>query len=211
MLNLSKWVAVLLIFVCTTAVSAETGKQRLLRFFAEVKSLQADFTQQMQSKDFAEIEKSTGTLQMQRPGRFRWDYKIPFEQQLIADGKNLWIYDVELEQVMVQPLEKVLGNTPAGLLSGDAKVSDRFIIRDIDPMDEARELTWIELTPKDAEASFQVLLMAFGKDLDQLLLTDSFGQKTKIVLSNLVRNPVIDPAVFNFIPPPGVDVLGESE
>jgi len=199
----------------TSVVAADTGKQRLLKFFAEVKSLQADFSQQVQSKGFSSAPQSSGLLRMQRPGKFRWDYKTPFEQQLIADGTNLWIFDIDLDQIQVQPLDVVLGNTPAGLLSGDANVSERFDIREISapsPEDNPA-LNWIELKPKGEEdsASFQILLMAFGKDLEQLVLTDSFGQKTRITLKNLVRNPTIDPAVFNFVPPAGVDVIGEKK
>ena len=204
-------VVLLLLGASSSVVAGETGKQRLLTFFSAVKSLQADFTQQLQSKDFSDVEKSSGKLYMQRPGRFRWNYSSPYEHQLIADGKNLWIYDIDLDQVQVQPLGNVLGSTPAGLLSGDAKITDRFTIREIDALPGAEELTWIELTPKDDGVSFQVLLMAFDKDLRQIVLTDSFGQKTKIELSNLSRNPVIDPSVFKFSPPPGVDVMGERE
>jgi outer membrane lipoprotein carrier protein len=211
MLKFSGIIVLLLFCNCATATAAESGKQRLLKFFAEVKSLQADFTQQLQSKGFAKVDKSSGLLRMQRPGKFRWDYKLPFEQQLVADGENLWIYDIDLDQVIVKALDQVLGNTPAGLLSGNAKISERFKIREVDALDEEAKLTWIELTPKDDGSSFQVLLMAFGKDLQQLVLTDSFGQKTKITLTNLVRNPTIDPKVFVFIPSPGVDVIGEKK
>jgi len=206
----------LLVLVSGASVTiADTGKQRLLKFIAEVKSLQADFSQQVQSKGFSSAAQSTGLLRMQRPGKFRWDYQTPFEQQLIADGKNLWIFDVDLDQIIVKPLDEVLGNTPAGLLSGDAKFSERFDIREIpapSPEDNPT-LNWVELKPKGEgdSASFQILLMAFGKDLEQLVLTDSFGQKTRISLKNLVRNPAIDPAVFNFVPPAGVDVIGEKK
>ena len=191
--------------------SAGSGKQALQRFFNDVRSLKADFVQTVESEDFRKSEKSSGKLMMSRPGHFRWDYNKPYLQQIIADGKQLWIFDIDLDQVIVKSMKKALGNTPAVLLSGTADLSDQFTINDYSAEKQSADasLDWVELRPKDEDAGFQFVRLGFNTDLRQMVLLDAFGQQTRIQFSELQRNPAIDPKMFEFTPPPGVDVLSE--
>jgi len=189
--------------------NAGSGKQALKNFFHEVKTLKADFVQTVQSEDFRKSEISSGKLLMSRPGHFRWDYDKPYLQQIIADGKKLWIFDIDLDQVIVKSMKKALGNTPAVLLSGSADLSDQFNISDYQTDTKSDQLDWVELKPKDEEAGFQLLRLGFAPDLQQMVLLDAFGQETRIQFSQLQRNPNIDPTLFQFVPPAGVDVLSE--
>lgn len=186
---------------------AGSGTQALKRFFKDVHSMKANFVQTVQSEDFRKSETSRGKLLMSRPGHFRWDYKTPYLQQIIADGSKLWIFDIDLDQVIEKSLKKAIGNTPAALLSGSADLSDQFIIADDKSRDD--NLDWVSLKPKDEDAGFQLLRLGFDGDLRQMILIDAFGQETRIQFDQLQRNPKIDPAVFQFTPPPGVDVLAE--
>jgi outer membrane lipoprotein carrier protein len=177
-----------------------------------VQSMRADFTQTVISENRRSAEKSQGVLQMQRPGKFRWEYQTPYEQQIIANGKKLWIYDVEMEQVIVKKLDLALGDTPAVLLSGGANIADRFDVKEISVDSEGESsLYWLQLLPKQQEASFEKLLLAFAGDNLQIMeLKDAFGQITRLTFSNLEQNPVINSSVFSFEPPAGVDVIDEA-
>jgi outer membrane lipoprotein carrier protein len=196
----------------SSVVFAGNAEQRLERFFKQVQSMRADFTQTVISENRRSAEKSQGVLQMQRPGKFRWEYQTPYEQQIIANGKKLWIYDVEMEQVIVKKLDLALGDTPAVLLSGGANIADRFDIKEISVDSEGESsLYWLQLLPKQQEASFEKLLLAFAGDNLQIMeLKDAFGQITRLTFSNLEQNPVIDSSVFSFEPPAGVDVIDEA-
>ncbi len=202
---------VLVLFHPLTAV-AGAAQQRLNQFFKQVKSMRADFTQSVISDTRSSIDKSEGVLQMQRPGKFNWDYKLPYQQKIVADGKKLWIYDVEMEQVIVKRLDLVLGDTPAVLLSGDADITDKFIVTEItENVGGDASLFWLQLVPKQSEANFEKLLLAFsGSNLQIMELKDAFGQITRLTFSNLEQNPDIDPSVFSFSAPPGVDVIDEE-
>jgi len=189
--------------------NAGSGKQALKNFFTEVKTLKANFVQTIQSEDFRKSETSSGKLMMSRPGHFRWDYDKPYLQQIIADGQKLWIFDIDLDQVIVKSLQKALGNTPAVLLSGSADLSDQFTINDYQTSAKTDKLDWVELKPKDEEAGFQLLRLGFAPDLQKMVLLDAFGQETHIEFSQLQRNPSIDSSLFQFVPPAGVDVLSE--
>lgn len=203
------WLLLACLLLLPGLAQAGSGKLALKKFFHDVKTLKADFVQTVQSEDFRKKETSSGRLMMSRPGHFRWDYDKPYLQQIIADGTKLWIYDIDLDQVIVKSLKQALGNTPAVLLSGSADLSDQFNISDYKSDAQSDNLDWVELKPKDEDAGFQLLRLGFDQDLRQMVLLDAFGQETIIKFSKLQRNPDVNPALFQFVPPEGVDVLSE--
>lgn len=197
-----------IIFVPSFAVLAGPATDKLDDFFANIKSMQADFHQVLLDGKGKPVKEAEGTLVMQRPGKFRWDYVTPFKQLIVADGKKIWIYDSELEQVTVKPLDATLGDTPALLLSGDRPLKGNFMITDLGTIDGQ---DWVELKPKVSDSSFERVRLGFGKeDIEVLELLDNFGQTTKLNFTKLRRNPDVDAGQFNFIPPKGVDVIGED-
>lgn len=195
------------------SVQAEAANKKLQQFYKQIQSMKAEFSQSVISESKPQVQRSTGVLQMERPGKFRWDYKFPYEQQIVADGKKLWIYDIEMEQVIVKPLDLVLGNTPAVLLSGNADIADKFNIEEIAaPNNNDKGLYWMQLTPKQEESGFEKLLLAFvGNELRIMELKDAFGQITRISFTNLIENPKIASSVFEFTVPQGVDVIDDSD
>jgi outer membrane lipoprotein carrier protein len=201
----------LALFLPVVSVHAASATDRLMDFFNNVQSMRAEFTQTVSEQGFADKETSHGVFQLLRPGRFRWDYEQPYQQNIIADGNRLWVYDVDMDQVIVKPLNLVLGQTPAVLLSGTASLTDRFYIQDV-PSPDDQGLAWVELRPKDRESSYEKLLLGFSQqNIRAMELVDNFGQVTKLKFTHLERNPKIDPAIFQFQPPHGVDVIGEEE
>ena len=80
---------------------------------ATVNPLTADFSQVVRNRDGQIVDRASGRLSLSRPNRFRWDYQKPYLQTIVADGKQLWLYDSDLEQVTVRALEQGLGSTPA--------------------------------------------------------------------------------------------------
>ena len=203
---------VMLCIAGTGLAHADAADKKLRDFFNQIKSMKADFSQSIVSESKPSVEKSSGVLQMERPGKFRWDYSFPFKQQIVADGRKLWIYDIEMDQVIVKPLDLVLGNTPAVLLSGNADIAEKFEVSEITTTsDSEKGLFWMQLSPKQEETGFEKLLLAFsGNDLRVMELKDAFGQVTRIKFSNLKQNPDIDPSVFRFVVPPGVDVIDDT-
>lgn len=188
---------------------AGEGMDRLQAFFNEKGAMRAQFVQTVQGAAFAQPEQSSGILTMQRPGKFRWDYQKPYQQQIVADGKNLWIFDVDLEQVVVKPLDEALGDTPALLLSGDGSVSERFDIKELDGRED--DLLWVQLTPRQEDTGFQAVRLGFGKQyLLAMELVDGFGQTTTLTFSEVEMDISLPADTFHFVPPEGVDVIGKG-
>ncbi len=181
--------------------------RRLVDAFVEdMVTLRAGFEQALLDADGEVIDRSFGTLEIERPGRFRWAYTDPYEQWLIADGLNMWSYDVDLAQVTVKPQVEALANTPALLLGGSEQALEQF---QYDGTFVEGDVRWIGLRPRNTESGFERVELGFiGDTLFRMVFLDNLEQTTLIELSDVVVNEPIDGAQFAFEPPDDVDVVG---
>jgi outer membrane lipoprotein carrier protein len=183
------------------------GISSLKNFYDKSHAMRANFYQLVTDKQGRKIQEVYGQMQLKRPNKFRWDYNKPFEQQIISDGKQVWLYDIELAQVTVRELSKALGSSPAALLAGDDNLDKNFKLMNASRTDN---LDWVIANPKDKDTGFDQISLGFKDNaLQEMDLLDSFGHQTKIVFSKLESNPEIDAKTFLFKPPKGVDVVGE--
>jgi outer membrane lipoprotein carrier protein len=205
-ITLFRYMLVTLFSLLTAAaVQAGEGRTRLDRYFSDFVTLQARFEQTLVDENGKALERSQGTVYLWRPGRFRWDYEAPYEQSIVADGKKVWIYDEDLAQVTVKPLETALGNTPALLLDNRADIDKGFTVVE---GGEAGSLVWLALKPKDQETPYATIRLGFDASALRVMeLRDNFGQTTRIRFSKEQRNATFKHSLFGFTPPPGVDVL----
>ena len=191
----------------SNAAAANDAVTRVDTYLGSLKTLGAHFLQVVRTKDGQITDRASGTLSIARPNRFRWDYREPYSQTIVADGRNLWLYDPDLDQVTVRSLEQGLGATPAMLLSGSGKVGDAFRSAGIE---RRADWTWCHLTPKQQGSDFERVSLAFdGKgELAAMELQDKLGQTTTVEFSAVKRGTAVDESLFSFKPPPGADVIG---
>lgn len=182
------------------------GLDALQQFMNATQTAQGAFEQRIVDANGKTVQQSSGTLAFSRPGKFRWTYVKPYAQLIVGDGSRVWVYDEDLAQVTVRKLDQALGSTPAALLAGNNDVMRAFILKD----EGTREgLQWIEATPRDKDGSFAKIKMGFSAaGLQQMELSDNFGQTTYLRFIDLQRNPKLDAALFKFTPPKGADVIG---
>src|SRR3984893_274535 len=167
-----------------------------------------DCTQTIDDGHGKVLRSAAGKLYLERPGKFRWDYVEPSEQLVLADGKQIWFYDKDLEQANVRDMDSTLASTPASLLSGGGSVSTQFDIKALPP---AGGLQWFQLIPKRADTDFQVVRIGFDKgELASMFLADKLGQVTQLTFTHPTRNAKFAADLFSFTPPPGVDVIGRD-
>ncbi|MEK9826113.1 MAG: outer membrane lipoprotein chaperone LolA [Methylotenera sp.] len=208
MFTIKKTIVLLLLPLIFCAVSAHAdGMSNVKAFYQHTKSVRASFHQVVTDRQGRKIQEVDGEMQLKRPNKFRWDYSKPYEQQIISDGQQVWLYDMDLAQVTVNTLRQTVGSSPAALLAGDANIDKSFRLSNASRKDE---LEWVSASPKDKESGFEKILMGFKDNKIQALsLIDSFGHTTNITFSNVEVNPVLDEKNFLFKPPQGVDVVGE--
>jgi outer membrane lipoprotein carrier protein len=195
----------LLLVTCVAQGSPATDLQHYLD---RIHTLRANFVQLNRDGGSNTERVSRGRLVLQTPGRFRWDYRDPYEQIIVADGERVWHYDPDLEQVTVQPLDAAMGATPLGLLMGQTRVTVGFAVKDLG---ESLGERWFELRPLAEDSQFNIIRIALADGiLSALELDDALGQTTRLRFEDVAANVDIDPGLFQFIPPPGVDVIGDG-
>ncbi|CAI8869879.1 outer membrane lipoprotein chaperone LolA [Methylococcus capsulatus] len=190
------------------SLAETTPQSRLKSFLDSARTLQADFTQVRLDESGRPRQESGGSFYLQRPGKFRWDYTKPYRQQIVSSGGKVWFYDVDLEQVTAKRLGQAVGSTPALLLSGEMALEDNFTIED---QGTEEGMYWIKLVPKSEEGGFRYVLIGLeGDKLAGMELSDNFGQLTRIYFANLRTGITLDPKLFQFSPPAGVDVFEDK-
>ena len=206
-----RWIAGWFACVLAPAALAQGGDAvgRVDAYLAKMNTLSADFSQVVRNRDGQIVDRASGKLSLSRPDRFRWDYQKPYLQTIVADGKQLWLYDSDLEQVTVRALEQGLGSTPAMLLSGDGRVRDAF---DGLVVERKGDWTWSRLRPKQGGSDFEQVSLAFDArgELAGMELRDKLGQATLIEFGEVRRNRPLSDELFRFEPPPGADVIGRA-
>lgn len=183
------------------------------RYLDGLVSWRADFAQTTVDGRGRRRPLQEGTLVVQRPGRFRWEIRaagagvMQPAQVMVADGRNLWFYDRDLEQVTVKPSGGALTATPAMLLAGTAPLRDAFAVSAAGRRDG---LDWVRAVPRGVDAEFREARFGFaGLELRALEIDDRLGQRVTLAFRNGQRNPALPPGVLRFDPPAGADLIGK--
>lgn len=178
---------------------------QLREFASGTKAARGEFTQQAVRTSGRPAEVSTGSFAFQRPGRFRWEVLRPYEQLIVTDGERMHFYDKDLRQVTVRKLGDSLAATPAAILFGSNDLDASFNLKEAGAADG---LEWLEALPRNKESGFESIRIGFRGGLPEAMeVRDAFGQTTRFAFRAIERNPVIDPAMFRFTAPKGVDVV----
>jgi len=187
---------------------AAQSHEELNQFLQSLQTVYAQFNQKIYPESGGLPEESSGNMYVQRPNQFRWEYKKPYNQLIVADGKQVWIYESDLEQVTVKALDAALGKTPAFLLSRNRKLEEDFFVN---KLPTEGQVTRFELIPKDAEAPFDSMRINLrGDTILGFELLDNLGQTTHINFSQVRQNLQFRKILFQFDPPAGVDILKEN-
>jgi outer membrane lipoprotein carrier protein len=212
------WVAALWVLagVAWPAWAHADGLEALSQFIQQTRSGRAQFTQVVTSPTRQgqppRSKTSSGSFEFQRPGKFRFDYRKPFVQTLLADGQTLWIHDVDLNQVTARNQAQVLGSTPVALLTAATDLEGLKADFTFKAEPDREGLQWVRATPKKADGQIQSVLVGLraadkGVSLAVLDVQDSLGQRSVLAFSAFELNPALPASSFVFKVPAGADVI----
>ncbi|HUQ12510.1 MAG TPA: outer membrane lipoprotein chaperone LolA [Steroidobacteraceae bacterium] len=212
-MRLTGLIAPLFALLLAQTASALDGQTPLDSYLSQLKTLRTEFSQSVTDSKGRKVQGATGKLTIVRPGKFRWELTptgsnggAASPQLMVADGKNLWFYDRDLDQVSVKPSASALTATPAGLLAGDSDVRQWFTVSGAG---KREGLDWVKVVPKQGDADIREAQLAFDKtDLRRMVLKDKLGQTVQLDFLKSERNPVVPDTDVQFAPPPGADVIG---
>ncbi|SES96814.1 outer membrane lipoprotein carrier protein [Nitrosomonas marina] len=207
-LKYSQWIFSLVLLIWSPGEVVAAAVDQLRTFIRETQTVSAHFSQTLLDKNARNVQKSSGTLEFERPDKFRWIYQTPYEQSIVGDGRKVWFYDHDLNQVTVREFNIAIGSSPAALLAGNSAIEDNFELIDLGIQDE---IEWMEAIPKNRDSAFEFIQLGFSQDgvLQYMALRDNFGQTTYLTFSELIKNPVLPDNHFEFAPPDDADVISE--
>jgi outer membrane lipoprotein carrier protein len=200
-----------LLLLPATPAAAGQAIDLLERFYERIGSLHARFDQQVVTESGEVQEESGGEVWIQRPDHFRWDYKTPYPQKIIANGRTVKFYDPDMKQVTVRSYSAGVGHTPSMVLAGGGNLERHFKVSEL-----GREegLYWVELVPKEGnESGFRSARVGLEADpvrLRRFHFRDAFGNRTRIRFQDIEVNPDLATSLFQFQAPPGTEILGEQ-
>ena len=197
------------LLVALGAASLAHGQTPLDDYLAHLKTLRTGFSQVVTDGRGLQVQKAAGTLLIVRPGKFRWELTPDGNaspQLMVADGKNLWFYDRDLEQVSVKSAATALTATPASLLAGDENIRELFTVS---PAGRRDGFDWVKVVPKQGDADFREAQLAFSRsELKRMVLKDKLGQTVRLEFVSSERNAPVSDAEVTFTPPQSADVIG---
>ena len=204
-MNLIKLFIVLLSLSST--VYAGEARDVLDNFLKNTRSIQTKFQQKLlDSKGFL-LQQSAGDFILKRPGKFVWDYVLPYPQKIVSNGEKIWIYDSELEQVSVKKYEQVLTGAPVMLLDQYKNINEDYLVQE---RGQVVDQYWVTLIPKNKTGDFREIQVGLkNKLLKTMKLIDSFDQVTEIEFDHMQVNVSLSDSLFKFTAPQGTDVVGD--
>ncbi len=204
------------IAVCSLAfcssLALASGLDSLEQFVKSAKTGRAEFTQVVTAPakegQTARSKNSNGTFEFSRPNRFKFIYRKPFEQTIVADGQTLWLYDVDLNQVTSRKQSAVLASSPAALIASAADIKALQADFSLTAAPDKDGLEWVLASPKAKDGMLLAVRVGFkGADLAVLEIVDSFGQRSVMSFTALRINTALESSTFQFKPPAGADLI----
>ncbi|OGT46240.1 MAG: outer membrane lipoprotein carrier protein LolA [Gammaproteobacteria bacterium RIFCSPHIGHO2_12_FULL_41_20] len=216
-MKLKQYIKILIVTSCLWCVfslHANSAAEGLSQLFASIQTMQAHFTQTIFDNHGKAVQRSEGRMAFQRSGRFRWDVQRPIPQLIIVNGERLWIYDADLQQVVIRSLRQSAGEVPALLLSSsNTSLQADFRVREQKPKSTGGRANWrwFVLTPKEHDNMFEQIHVGFQQgEVRAMRLLDHLGHATFIEFQRIQLNTALSPTLFSFTPKKGVDVIDET-
>jgi outer membrane lipoprotein carrier protein len=196
-----------IMFLLSTASHAGPARDRLEAFTQGLDSLRGTFVQEVRDPEGRVVDTSSGSIALQAPRLFRFEYTQPFPQLIVADGDDVWIYDQDLAQVTVRSQSQEEAHSPLTVLIDMGQLDREYKVNESGSKDG---LQWMTLTPKGKDASFKSCELGFASDgPSKMVVVDQIGQRNEWRFAKWERNPKLDPKLFQFTPPKGADVIGK--
>ncbi len=191
-----------------TAFAATGARARLDAFAHGLHALRGDFSQTVYDSHGNITGTSHGTLALEAPRLFRWQVAGPYKQLIVADGKKVWVYEPDLQQVTVRDQGAQEAHSPLTVLTDLSQLDSEFTATDAGNRDG---LEWLRLVSRGKDPQFDYAEIGFDAiGPRRMLFKDTVGNRTEIAFSGWQRNPELPPGTFTFVPPKGTDVVGDA-
>ncbi len=189
------------------AVSVETeAKEEFYQYLDGVFSMEARFTQKSYDGEGGLLDSSEGLVRLAKPNKFKWIYETPLSQEIVSDGKKVWIFDRDLKQVTITDSIDTERNLLNLAFGGERVLGEYYNVRRVSRKED--EHNWFQITPKDSSVLFEVAYLRFsGEKFSGFELRTSVNRVLKVCFKNVETNMILDDEEFNLVLPEDVDVV----
>ena len=202
------WVSACLLISLNAATAADSI-QNLQSHLQAYQQLSGQFQQRVSSDNNADVHQSSGHFWIKKPNKFRWQYVMPYAQEITSNGLRVWVYDEDLEQVTIKPSSTAIASSPLAIILGSSSLEDYFTVSEVKKEDG---LQWLSLIPINGDTGFESVQVGFENSvLAKMLMQDNFGQTTQLDFSQVTIHSNLDDAMFEFKQLEGVDVFDETD
>ena len=207
--SMRKLILLIALSLFAGAAFAATGARARLDAFANgLHSLSGNFSQTVYDAHGNVNGSSHGTLALQAPRLFRWQVTDPYQQLIVADGKKVWVYEPDLQQVTVRDQGAEEAHSPLTVLTDLSQLDTEFKATDAGTRDG---LEWLRLVSRSKDPQFEYAAIGFdASGPRRMIFKDTLGNRTDIAFSGWERNPSLPASTFTFVPPRGTDVVGDA-
>lgn len=196
---------ILLGVVAPSGAQVPDAQQQLTQFVEQVKTATGRFSQYTVGPQGQTKPAQSGEFAFRRPGQFKWQVTKPYEQLVLSDGKEVFQFDPDLNQVTIRKVDQAIGASPAAILFGSGALEKAF---DVTRLADRDGFMWLRAKPRAGEAGFVHVDIGMKDGLPhRVVLLDAFGQTTRVDLTGIVKNASLKPDAFQFTPPKGVDTV----
>lgn len=188
--------------------NAEAIVDSLQKNYDSTTDFTADFQQETEVKNVNRTLKAAGKLSFKRPGKMLWRYDEPKGQFVIADGKYLYFYQPDQNQVIKSPLKNAFrGDIPLSFLLGLGNLKKDF---NATLQSSDGNLYVLRLEPKGEGGGFSEILLAVNQgsfDIVWVSVHDAANNVTTLRFSNMRKGVGVKDSLFQVQIPNGADVV----
>jgi outer membrane lipoprotein carrier protein len=204
--------AVLAAADAATAQSLDEVVRGLEAAYGRMTDLKAEFSQSSFNKSLNQTIPAQGVVSLKRGGKLRWEYSEPTKQEIVSDGKTLWVYTPSLNQVNTGPAPEALAGPAGSFLAGLGKVREHFNVRFLNPAQprDGEGNIVLDLTPKQPLPTLARLVLALEPkqwEVRKAVVYDQFENAVTMRFAKIVMNGGLSDKLFTFAPPPNTAVV----
>jgi outer membrane lipoprotein carrier protein len=193
----------------TAAVSLDDVVRGVEAAYSRMTDLKAEIAQTSFNKSLNQTIPAAGTVYLKKGGKLRWEYTEPTRQVIVSDGKTIWLYTPQLNQVNTGPAPEALAGPAGSFLSGLGKLREHFNVRLLNPAQpkDAEGNVVLDLSPKQPLPTLTRLILSLdpnGWQVRKAVVYDQFENTVTMKFSKLAINSGLEDKLFAFVTPKGV-------
>ena len=202
-----KKIIICLILIFSISISFADAASDLIEKIKNIHSMTANFNQKLIDGQTSNNLNSKGNMSLKKSQYFKWVTTSPNNQEIVSNGTKLWIYDGDLDQIIIKKVSNDIAQFPYLILlsKNTSNINKLFTVKEQDN-------TSYILKPKNDQMIDSIKIkFTPNNQLKYLEISTSLNQFTKIEFTNVRTDVDISDTSFDFKTPEDTDIIDETK